>query len=112
MTWPQEIHGFTSHTVTWLGSLRTSSFSSTRVPEASQPTTPVISRSHANGRSRVIGGNGRSATDVLEPCCCAAASLVALEMLGMESKSFGSVQLVRFYRRRLEEVREGSCRPW
>ena len=84
MTCPQEIQGFTSHTVTWLGSLRTSSFSSTSAPEASQPTTPVISRSHANGRSRVIGGNGRSATDVLEPCCCAAASPVVLEMVGME----------------------------
>ena len=56
MTWPQEIQGFTSQTVTWCGSLRTSSFSSTRAPEASQPTTPVMSRSQANGRSRVIVG--------------------------------------------------------
>src|SRR6478735_8473767 len=58
MTWPQEIHGFTSQTVTWCGSFRTSNFSSTKAPEASQPTTPVSSRSQANGRSRVIVGRG------------------------------------------------------
>ena len=61
MTCPQEIHGFTSQTVTWFGSFRTFSFSSTRAPDASQPMTPVISRSQANGRSRVIVGRARHA---------------------------------------------------
>ena len=96
MTWPQEIHGFTSQTVTWFGSLRTSSFSSTRAPEASQPTTPVISRSQANGRSRVIGGRGRSAGAGPEPGWCTVASPAVLEMLGMEYESFlGRVLLAR-----------------
>src|SRR6478735_8279355 len=56
MTWPQEIHGFTSHTVVWLGSLSTSSFSRTRVPEASQPTIPVMTSNQPKGRLRAIRG--------------------------------------------------------
>ena len=84
MTWPQEIQGFTSHTVTWFGSLRTSSFSSTRAPEASQPTTPVISRSQANGRSRVIGGKRPVRAERAGAGCVHGASPAVLEMLGME----------------------------
>lgn len=56
MTWPQEIHGLMSQAVWYPGSLRTSSFSKTKVPEASQPMTPVMSRSQPRGLSRVKRG--------------------------------------------------------
>jgi hypothetical protein len=94
ITCPQEIHGFTSHTVVWFGSLRTSSFSRTKVPEASQPMVPVTTSSQPKGRFRVMGGTA--------PAVLAAGSLswfrlrsgagVPLrgEMLGIGMASFSS----------------------
>jgi hypothetical protein len=92
ITWPQEIHGFTSQTVVWFGSLRTSSFSSTRMADASHPTTPVISSSHPNGRSRVMAGReAPEAAGVRSESsanACSDSVPVDGEMLGMAVASF------------------------
>ncbi len=83
ITSPQETNGFTSHTVTWLGSLRTSSFSSTRIPEASQPTTPVINSSHAKGLSRTVFGRESCLVDMSSTWLVALLARFSLAVLGI-----------------------------